>query len=143
MKLHGTNHTFNNSGDTTEGGVFVSLIKMKDLYVGEDYVTFGSGITYSELIRGVDAAGMALANLPSLPHINVVGSMVTATHGSGYNEPILAAHIISIKVVFADGTIRFISKQNEPENFYYYIINMGCVSIITEMTIRIIPPFNV
>lgn len=65
--------------------------------------------------------------------------MVTATHGSGYNEPILAAHVISIKIAFADGTARRIDKRDNPENFYYYIINLGSVGIITEMTMKVIP----
>jgi xylitol oxidase len=142
IKAHGTNHTFNNLGDTVEGGVFVSLSKFKDVVVGENSVKFGAGITYSELIKPVDAAGKALPNLPSLPHINVVGSMMTATHGSGYHEPIMTAHVLSIDVVFADGSTRTINKGEDPD-FFLYIINFGSVCIITSMTIKVLPTFKV
>ena len=87
MKVQGTGHTFNLISDSQGGpvdSVFISLVNFKEVEVGETQVHFGSGITYSELIRYVDAAGKALPNLPSLPHINVVGSMITATHGSGF-----------------------------------------------------------
>ena len=85
VKVQGSGHTFNHIADSQgPDSVFISLSNFKDVEVGETQVHFGSGITYSELIRHVDAAGKALPNLPSLPHINVVGSMITATHGSGF-----------------------------------------------------------
>lgn len=84
VKVQGSGHTFGDIADTVDGGVFISLNKFKEVKVNKQEVTFGAGITYSELIRAVDDFGMALPNLPSLPHINVVGSMITATHGSGY-----------------------------------------------------------
>lgn len=129
VKIHGSNHTFNNIGDTVDGGVFISLANFKNITVCDDSVSFGAGTTYSELIKSVAAKGKALPNLPSLPHINVVGSMMTATHGSGYHEPIMTAHVLSIDVVFADGTTKTINKTDP--DFFLYIINFGSVCIIT------------
>jgi xylitol oxidase len=116
----GSGHTFNHIADTNTNGVFVSLVKMKDVVVGENTVTFGAGCIYADLLKVVDQAGKALPNLPSLPHINIVGSVVTGTHGSGYNQPMLVSHAQSIEMVFADGSVRTINKSEDP-NFYYYI----------------------
>jgi xylitol oxidase len=85
VKVQGSGHTFSDLADTVDGGVFISLVNFKNIVVEENVVHFGAGCIYSDLIKAVDAAGKALPNLPSLPHINVVGSMVTATHGSGYH----------------------------------------------------------
>jgi len=49
-------------------------------------VTFGAGITYSQLIAALAENKLALPNVPSLPHLNVVGSVVTGTHGSGIDN---------------------------------------------------------
>jgi len=84
VKVQGSGHTFNNIADTVEGGVLISLVNFKQIAVEGDLVHFGAGVTYSELIVAVDNSGKALPNLPSLPHINVVGSCITASHGSGY-----------------------------------------------------------
>ena len=118
--------------------MFIGLSNFKDVKVGQDSVKFGAGITYSELIKYVDNAGKALPNLPSLPHINVVGSMMTATHGSGYHEPIMTAHVLSIDVMFTDGTTKTINKGQDPD-FFLYIINFGSVCIITSMTVKVLP----
>ena len=103
---------------------------------------FGAGITYSELIKFVHVAGKALPNLPSLPHINVVGSMMTATHGSGYHEPIMTAHVTSIDVMYPDGSTKTLHKEGNPD-FFLHIISFGSVCIITSMTVKILPQFRV
>ena len=54
-------------------------------------VTFGAGVTYTDLIEALKAEHMAIANLPSLPHINVVGSIMTGTHGSGIHNTAMSS----------------------------------------------------
>ena len=87
-------------------------------------------MTYSNLIKEVDAQGLAIENLPSLPHINVVGGMITATHGSGINHRILANMVTEFDIVIADGTLKTFSKKETP-NFSSYLINFGSIGAIT------------
>lgn len=86
------------------------MSKFRDITVEENQVHFGSGVNYSELIQAVDAAGRALPNVPSLPHINVVGSMVTVTHGSGHNQPMLPGHVSRVEIVLADGSVKTVDR---------------------------------
>lgn len=99
-------------------------------------------MTYSKLIKAVDAAGLAIENLPSLPHINVVGSMITATHGSGHKYQILTTRVVAFDIVFADGTLKSLSRNTTP-NFSTYLLNFGGLGVITSMTIRLVPTFMV
>ena len=46
-------------------------------------VTVDGGVRYGDLCGPLHAAGFALHNLASLPHISVAGACATATHGSG------------------------------------------------------------
>mmetsp|Transcript_9651 Transcript_9651/g.16213 ORF Transcript_9651/g.16213 Transcript_9651/m.16213 type:complete len:115 (-) Transcript_9651:969-1313(-) len=93
-------------------------------------VTFGAGHTYSQLINVVDREGYAIENLPSLPHINVVGSMLTITHGSGHNHQILAALIVEFDMVMADGTLKTFKKGETPF-FDHYLLHYGGIGIVT------------
>ena len=81
----GTHHTFNYIADTIPGGVFISLKNFNDVKIEGKQATLGGGVTYSTLIKEVEKCGLAITNVPSLPHVNVIGSMITTTHGSGYN----------------------------------------------------------
>ena len=128
--------------DTYQDGVFISLAKFKDVIVENEVAHFGAGITYSELIKAVDLSGKALPNVPSLPHINVVGSMITATHGSGFRQPIMVAHVTAIDIVLPDGSFKSIQRDEDP-HFFYYIHGFGGLGIITRMTMKIEPSFKV
>jgi len=45
------------------------------------------------------------ANLASLPHISVGGSVTTATHGSNWENGNLSSAVTGLEVVTADGSI--------------------------------------
>jgi len=107
------------------------MAKFKDIAVHGYEVTFGAGSTYTDLILAVDEAGKALPNVPSLPHLNVIGSMVTSSHGSGINEPIMADHATSFNIVLADGTLLSLNKKDNQHLFYYYLMGLGGVGVIT------------
>ena len=86
VKVFGTAHSFNDIADTDD--VHVSLKNFTNIKVNKAgrSVTFGAGVTYTQLIEALVKEGLALPNLPSLPHLNVVGSVVTGTHGSGVSN---------------------------------------------------------
>src|SRR3954468_16961048 len=84
IRALGTRHSFSDVADTP--GDLVSLARMPrrlEIDPSHSRVTIDAGIRYGELAPTLDAAGFALANLASLPHIPVAGSVATGTHGSG------------------------------------------------------------
>jgi alditol oxidase len=117
------------------------LVKLRDIVVKENEVSFGAGCIYSDLLVAVDTANKALPNLPSLPHINVVGSMVTTTHGSGYKQPALIAHVQNFDIVMGDGSLQTVRKDDP--NFYLYIHSFGGAGIITRMSMTVVPRFHI
>ncbi|XP_066928285.1 alditol oxidase-like [Clytia hemisphaerica] len=161
LKVIGTRHCFNTIADTghntdleTGETAHICLENMTLTYFdkvvigGEEdlglqpVVTFGAGMTYSKLIDIVDAEGFAIQNLPSLPHINVVGSMITGTHGSGHKYQILTTQVVAFDMVFANGKLESLSKPTTPD-FTNYLINFGGLGVITSMTIKLVPTFMV
>lgn len=95
-------------------------------------VKCGGGTTISQLCRYLHAAGAALPNVPSLPHVTVaglcslhtrdhlpllilfsVGCMSTATHGSGNQFPVISAMAASLELVSADGTLHKFERGTE------------------------------
>ena len=54
--------------------------------------------------------------MASLPHISVAGACATATHGSGDQNRSLAAAVSAMEIVTADGEIRVLSRERDPEN---------------------------
>ena len=83
MRVRSTRHSFNDIADTD--GVFLSLGQFSyvRLKPEENAVEIGAGATYTMVIEFMKKYNVALHNVPSLPHISFIGSLVTGTHGGG------------------------------------------------------------
>ena len=79
----GSNLSFNDISDTD--GIRKTTKKIDKIVVDKKAmtVTFGAGVTFADLESELTKHGLALEVLPSSSEINVVGSVVTGSHGSG------------------------------------------------------------
>ena len=68
-------------------------------------VTAPAGMRFGELSTALHDAGWALHNLGSLPHISLAGACATGTHGSGNRNRCLAAAVVAVEFVAADGDL--------------------------------------
>ena len=71
---------------------------------------------------------MALENVPSTPHINVVGSIVTGTHGGGIQKQTMANYVTQMKIVDPNGEIKVINKDTQ--DFKLYLHSFGLTGVI-------------
>lgn len=141
IKALGTRHSFSKIGDTT--GVLVSFANfnhISELNVEKQTVTIEAGVTYGQLCPYLDERGFALPNLASLPHISVVGSCMTATHGSGLTIGNLATSVTEIEFVTADGAIH--TSTNKDDEFKGIVVGLGALGLVTKITLEVIPRFD-
>ncbi len=134
----GTRHSFNGIGDTD--GDLLSLRKLPrrlEIDAAGTTVTIDGGSTYGDICGPLHAAGLALHNLPSLPHITVAGACATGTHGSGGRLPILAARVTAMELVLADGS-RTTTLPLEAA-----AVALGALGVVTALTLRVEPTYEV
>src|SRR5262245_17895260 len=106
LRALGSRHAFNDLADTT--GDHVSLARLPrvfELDPSAATVTVDAAMRYGDLAGPLHAAGFALHNLASLPHISVAGAVATATHGSGDRLGSLSTAVRGLEVVRADGEL--------------------------------------
>jgi xylitol oxidase len=104
-------------------------------------VTVPAGMSYGTLGRLLQARGWALHNLGSLPHISVAGACATGTHGSGATNQSLAASVCEFDLVTADGEVVHIDESDP--RFHGAVVALGALGIVTALTLRIEPTFDV
>ena len=102
-------------------------------------VRVAAGVRYGELAIALNAAGFALPNMGSLPHITVVGATSTGTHGSGIGNQNLSASISAIELITAAGDDTTISGDELNSSR----VGLGALGIIHHVTLKIIPAFEV
>lgn len=141
VKALGTRHCFNSIADTP--GVQISTLNLdKVLAVDVDrrQVTIEGGVTYGQLNPVLHAAGLALPNLASLPHVTVAGACATATHGSGETLGCLSTHVAEMDFVTADGSVRTVKRGDA--DFAGSVVHLGRLGIVTRLVLDCVPTFE-
>jgi len=140
----GTRHSFSPVADTT--GVLVSsagFASPSDVRIAPDRgsVSVPGGIRYGELARVIEAEGLAVANLASLPHISVAGAVATGTHGSGTTNGSLATAVRSIEFVDGSGTLVTLARGDR--DFEGAVVALGALGFVTRLELDVEPTFTV
>ncbi len=142
QKALGSCHCFNNIADSPINQISTkNLYQVASLDKNEGTVTVGAGIKYGELAPYLEQEGYALHNLASLPHISVAGACATATHGSGVGNGNLATAVTALDLVIADGTV--VTLNTDDPEFYGAVAGLGALGIVTQMTLKIEPSYQV
>ncbi len=144
VRALGTAHSFNRVADTSGDLVSVGqLPKVIEIDTTRAQVVVNAGLRYGELGPHLYEAGFALPNLASLPHISVAGACATGTHGSGVTLGNLATHVVALEMVTSSGDLVELHRDEDPERFAGAVIALGCLGIVTRMTLQLVPAFDV
>ncbi len=145
LRVLGSRHSFTAIADTDE------LVSLEAMTTGDTAsvtvdraagtVTLGGGVTYGALVERLDAEGLALHNLASLPHISVAGAVATATHGSGVRNGNLATAVAALEIVTSDGEV--VTTSRGDHDFDGMVVGLGALGVVTRITLDVEPAFDV
>lgn len=141
IRVVGSRHSFTDIADAAE---IVSLDRLPAEIATDPEratVTVRGAVGYGELARQLEADGLALANLASLPHISVAGALATATHGSGTTAGNLACGMAAIDLVRADGELMTLRRGDA--DFPGAAVHLGALGVVTAVTLDVEPTYEV
>jgi xylitol oxidase len=141
VRVLGSRHSFTGIADSSE---LLSLDGLPaDVVVDRaaGTVSFSAGLRYGELAEVLEAEGVALANLASLPHISVAGAVATATHGSGDANGNLATAVAGLEIVTSSGELLTASRGDA--DFDGLVVGLGALGAVTRITLDVEPAYEV
>ncbi|MGW2833230.1 D-arabinono-1,4-lactone oxidase [Streptomyces sp. NPDC001286] len=144
VRVLGSGHSFNEIAEPGAEGVLLSIAALPpviDVDTAARTVRVSGGVRYAELAREVDAHGLALPNMASLPHISVAGSVATGTHGSGVGNGSLASAVREVELVTADGST--VTVRRGDERFDGAVTSLGALGVVTALTLDLEPSYEV
>ncbi|MBJ6622017.1 FAD-binding protein [Streptomyces sp. DHE17-7] len=144
VRVLGSGHSFNEIAEPGPEGVLLSLADLPaevDVDSAARTVRVGGGVRYAELARVVHGRGLALANMASLPHISVAGSVATGTHGSGVGNGPLSSSVREVELVTADGSTVTIARDEK--RFGGAVTSLGALGVVTALTLDLEPAYEV
>jgi xylitol oxidase len=143
VRALGTRHSFSDLADSH--GCLLSVMELPesvDVDSTTASVKVAAGMRYAELARHIEKKGFALPALASLPHISVAGACVTATHGSGVKNGVLAVSVSEFEIVTATGDLISISRDTLKDKFNGVVVNLGYLGIMVNLTLDLVPSFQ-
>ncbi len=144
VRVLGSGHSFNDIADSAAVQLSLGgLERVVRIDAGRRQVTVDGGIRYGDLAPVLQANGWALANLASLPHISVVGAVMTGTHGSGSRTGNLATQVAAFDLLTASGDIVTMSRESDGDVFAGAVISLGALGAVVGLTLDIEPDYQV
>lgn len=144
VRVLGSGHSFSEIADTDGALVSVDGISCPPVVDQRAAtVTVGAGVRYGELVHTLDEAGVALANLASLPHISIGGAVATGTHGSGSGNGSLATAVSALELVSGDGERMTLRRDADGDRFNGAVVALGALGVVTSLTLDVVPTFEV
>lgn len=140
VKAYGAGHSFTPIAATD--GVMLRLDRMNHLLAHDTasgQVRVQAGMSLHELNPQLDAIGLALPNLGDVDPQSLAGAVSTGTHGTGAKLHGIAATVIGVQLVTAEGNVVEIDESHPW--FGAARISLGALGIVTELTLQCVPTF--
>ncbi|MCB9792473.1 MAG: FAD-binding protein [Alphaproteobacteria bacterium] len=134
VRVVGAHHSWSAVACSDE--VLVSLDGMQALVAVEgSRARVQAGMRLYQLNQTLAERGLVLPMVGSIDHQSVAGAVSTATHGSG-RHGVLSTRVRALRLVMADGSVRSLSPQQEPELFDAARAGLGLFGILSELTLE-------
>ncbi|MEO6533694.1 MAG: D-arabinono-1,4-lactone oxidase [Pseudolysinimonas sp.] len=142
VKAVGAGHSFTAIAATE--GVLLDLGGLDGLYAVDaalGRVTLGAGTNLYQLPALLRPHGLALQNMGDIDRQTIAGATSTGTHGTGARFPGLAAQLVAVTLVTADGAILRVSASENAELLPAVRLGLGSLGIVVEVTVQCVPAF--
>jgi FAD-linked oxidoreductase len=143
VKVAGAGHSF--TGIACTDGVQIRMERygrVLDIDGRAGRVTVQAGIRLSRLNAELATRGLALENLGDVAYQRLGGAIATATHGTGGRFGGLATQVLALRLITAEGTIVTCSADEQPEIFAAARVGLGALGVVSTITLRCVPAFN-
>ena len=141
IKAIGSGHSFTGIGLTD--GLLLQLDRYADLVSLADngHVTVQAGLQLHQLNALLAASGRGLTNMGDIDVQTVAGAISTGTHGTGRESGSIAAQVVGLELVLADGSVVSCSRAERPELFEMARVGLGALGIVSTVTLQTEPVF--
>ncbi len=104
--------------------------------------TVWAGTKIHQLGDPLWALGLAMENMGDIDRQAIAGAISTGTHGTGPTLGSISTQVDGLRIVIASGETVDCSPTVEPEIFKAAQVSLGALGIITQVTLRLRPAYQ-
>jgi FAD-linked oxidoreductase len=142
VKAVGAGHSF--TGIAVAPGIQLELSGLSGL-LGDDAaagrVRLAAGTHLYDIPALLAPHGLAMENLGDIDRQTISGATSTGTHGTGAAFRGLAAQIVAVTLVTAEGTLLTVSETENAELLPAARLGLGALGILVDITLQCVPAF--
>jgi len=101
-------------------------------------ITVESGITWDKIQEAVSPARLALKSMQSDNIFTVGGSLAANAHGRDTRFPALVDSVLGFRILLADGSVKSVSRMENPDLFRNAIGGYGLFGIILDVDLELV-----
>ena len=136
----GLGRSYNNAAQN-EGGLVISTTALTEVVAFEPasgLVTCEAGVSLEQLMAAFLPAGWFVPVTPGTRQVTVGGAIAADVHGKNHHcAGSFARHVTSFDLVLADGEVRTVTPESDPDLFWATAGGMGLTGFIVRATIRL------
>lgn len=127
----------NGLGMSSEGMISVArLDRVLEVDLCKKTITVEAGCRVRDVLEELRKHGLTLANFSSIQEQQLGGWMQVAAHGTGAGLPTVEEQIVSMRLLTPGLGLLDLSEQTAPELFSFAKAGLGCLGIVTDMTLQ-------
>ncbi|EJT97178.1 gulonolactone oxidase Lgo1 [Dacryopinax primogenitus] len=96
-----------------------------------------AGMTLHTLHRKLGINGLAMRNVGSISDQSIAGVISTATHGTGWDFPVISGDVLSLTILLANGEIVTCSKEVQQDLFLASLCGLGATGLILSVELQL------
>jgi FAD-linked oxidoreductase len=142
VKAIGAGHSF--TAIAAAPGIQLDLSRLDGLLAVDaatGRATLAAGTRLHRLPALLGPHGLAMENMGDIDRQSISGATSTGTHGTGARFRGLAAQIVAVTLVTADGSILRVSETANAELLPAARLGLGALGILVDITIQCVPAF--
>lgn len=101
-----------------------------------------AGTSLKSLGASLAEHGLAMENLGDIDAQAVAGALATGTHGTGVEFGSLATQITGLRMLLADGSELWCSRESNAEVFHAARVHLGALGVVTEIELACVPAYR-
>ena len=143
VRVAGSGHSF--SPLVATNGLLLSLDGLAGIARHEPEkqgIWVRAGTKLHALGPALHALGLALENLGDVDVQTLGGALATGTHGTGRSLPNLSARVSGLRLLLADGSLRVLREDDEPELLAAARVSLGALGVVTAARIDCVPAYR-
>ncbi len=124
------------------GGTVIDLTRLNrvlDLDLARGLVTCQAGVSLHRLMALTVPVGWFVPVTPGTRQVTVGGAIAADIHGKNHHaDGSFARHVVRLDLLRADGTVRTVTPDTDPETFWATAGGMGLTGIVLSATLRLV-----